>query len=405
MKGMRTGTNSDRNMHLKTIEYIRNVVDIFHRAAAFKLGFPVRPYEVMWSITWRCNLACNYCRTGKADTAEAQAGELSFEEAKKVIVRLREGGVKSVILLGGEPLLYKDIFNVISCCKENGIIVRLVTNGTLITEDVARKLAATGIDHISISLDSPDTVQDELRNCKGCFERIDAAIRHLVAYRDRGGYDLHLSCILTNKNSESLEALFAYADKTSIHDVTLQPLNFHLVRNRETAERYRIEAHDLPDLSRRVQRLLRRYAHLNRHPPLFTDHIVLHCLTNRIKDAQCFAGGPVISMYPDGTIIPCMNIQAEKCGTLRTASLAKITRSEPFRSLVRRIKKGECTGCCYTGVHYFDLFFKPIEMLRYLITLRSAGRPAAAAVKRKGACAAVWAAVGRIWSRKIRGAG
>jgi MoaA/NifB/PqqE/SkfB family radical SAM enzyme len=66
-----------------------------------------------------------------------------------------------VVFTGGEALLLKEIFLIASEFKRNGIMTRIITNGTLLTPDVCRNIIST-FDRVDFSLDSPDSKQNDL---------------------------------------------------------------------------------------------------------------------------------------------------------------------------------------------------------------------------------------------------
>lgn len=89
-----------------------------------------RIYSVCWNITERCNEKCEFCYRTLVD-------DLSLADNKKIADKLLEHGVEKITLAGGEPLLYKDIFELARYIKEKrpDVLLSLTTNGLLINED------------------------------------------------------------------------------------------------------------------------------------------------------------------------------------------------------------------------------------------------------------------------------
>ncbi len=127
-------------------------------------------HRLIVELTSRCNLNCIWCGSniGKEN--------LSHEDACEAIRRFKP---RIVSITGGEPLLRKDIFDFIDFCKETGSIVELCTNGTLITEDAAKKLNA---DWINISIDGLEDLHDKIRG-RGSFRKTLVGLKNL----DRAG--------------------------------------------------------------------------------------------------------------------------------------------------------------------------------------------------------------------------
>src|SRR6266852_4222389 len=110
-----------------------------------------RPYVGSWNLTYRCNLACEHCYLDAGVTPLvgtdnfADRSELGTEECFKVIDDIAAFAPECVtILTGGEPLLRRDILEIIRRAAERGLWVVVGTNGVSITENLAGRLAEHG---------------------------------------------------------------------------------------------------------------------------------------------------------------------------------------------------------------------------------------------------------------------
>lgn len=133
---------------------------------------------VIWNLIRRCNLTCKHCYALSAD--HDYPNELSTEEVYEVMDDLKAFKVPVLILSGGEPLLRPDIFEVSLRAKEMGFYVGLSTNGTLIDEPMANKIASTGFDYVGISLDGLKATHDKFRRLDGAFDASLAAVNMLI---------------------------------------------------------------------------------------------------------------------------------------------------------------------------------------------------------------------------------
>lgn len=136
---------------------------------------------VAWAITRACNLRCVHCYAA-ADASPAK-GELSFTEGLQFLDDLRGFGVPAVLFSGGEPLARPDALDLMEHASEIGLNLTLSTNGTLIDESVADRLAEVGLRYAGISLDGIETRHDRLRAQKGAFA---ASLRAIRLCRERG---------------------------------------------------------------------------------------------------------------------------------------------------------------------------------------------------------------------------
>src|SRR5688500_18129474 len=139
-------------------------------------GF-ARPYVVSWNLTYRCNLACEHCYLDAGGTPLvgtqnfADRSELGTEECFRVIDDIAAFAPECLtILTGGEPLLRRDILEIVERAAERGLWVVIGTNGVRITENLARRLAAAGARGLSLSLDALDPDRhDRFRNVRGAW--------------------------------------------------------------------------------------------------------------------------------------------------------------------------------------------------------------------------------------------
>src|SRR5919109_3808414 len=146
-------------------------------------GF-ARPYVVSWNLTYRCNLACEHCYLDAGGkplvTTENfnDRSELGTEECFKVIDEIAKFAPECLtILTGGEPLLRRDILEIIQRAAERGLWVVVGTNGVCITENLARRLAEAGARGLSLSLDALDADRhDRFRMVRGAWRNtVDGA--------------------------------------------------------------------------------------------------------------------------------------------------------------------------------------------------------------------------------------
>src|SRR5687768_13050160 len=103
---------------------------------------------VIWNLIRRCNLNCIHCYSLSADVDFP--GELSTGEVFRVMDDLKAFRVPVLILSGGEPLLRPDIFAISRRAKDLGFYVGLSSNGALIDEATADRIAAVGYDYVGV---------------------------------------------------------------------------------------------------------------------------------------------------------------------------------------------------------------------------------------------------------------
>jgi radical SAM protein with 4Fe4S-binding SPASM domain len=131
-----------------------------------------------FELSRACNLRCQFCYNPWKIEKDWAAGEMSTADALKLVDKvIGETSPNEIMLSGGEPLLRKDIFEIIRAVKRRGVKVGLVTNGTLVTPEVADKCVSEGVDVFQVSLLSD---QRELHNSLAGSESFDQTIEGIL---------------------------------------------------------------------------------------------------------------------------------------------------------------------------------------------------------------------------------
>lgn len=175
---------------------------------------------VIWNLIRRCNLTCKHCYALSAD--HDYAGELSRDEVFNVMDDLKTYGVPVLILSGGEPLMRPDIFDIAERSRAMGFYTGLSTNGTLIDQAMAERIAATGFNYVGISLDGLRETHDRFRRLDGAFERSLAAVRLLHAR----GVKVGLRFTMTALNAHDLPALLELMRSEQVEKFYFSHLNY-----------------------------------------------------------------------------------------------------------------------------------------------------------------------------------
>ncbi len=129
------------------------------------------------AVTYRCQLKCEHCGSGKYDKDKQQ--ELTTDEVNAAMRDLAEIGAGSIAFFGGEPLLREDLYDLIRCAKKLGLGTSMDTNAVAMTPECAGKLARAGLDMLYISLDSArPEVHDKHRKMPGLFNKAIEAIKY-----------------------------------------------------------------------------------------------------------------------------------------------------------------------------------------------------------------------------------
>ncbi len=154
------------------------------------------PRLVAWETTRACNLACRHCRAEAILTPPPD--ELSFEEGRNLLDQIAAWPPSPMVILsGGEPLLRPDILDLAAYGRGQGLRMLLSTNGSLVSETMARRMKEAGVARVSLSLDGPDAAgHDDFRGTAGSFADIERAAAHLL----QAGLPFQINSTLTAAN-------------------------------------------------------------------------------------------------------------------------------------------------------------------------------------------------------------
>ena len=173
---------------------IDDVEQLFFEAASFHI---VKP----------CNMRCKFCYATFEDLGLVK--QLSKEDAFIILNKLKSAGLKKITFAGGEPLLYKWIYETIAYSKEIGLTTSIITNGSLLTDELLEKLQGK-LDWIGISIDSlnHETNQKIGRTYKSPPDYLNL-INKIKAY----GFKLKINTVVNSYNEK--ESMQDFIDKVN----------------------------------------------------------------------------------------------------------------------------------------------------------------------------------------------
>jgi len=165
---------------------------------------------VVWNATRRCNLKCKHCYSSSQNVHHGY--ELKTEEGKNLIADLAAFGSPVVLFSGGEPLLRKDLPELIQFAVDKGMRAVISTNGTLITKERATIFSKIGLSYVGVSIDGMKATHDRFRGVKGAY---DASIRGIKNCQD-AGIKVGVRFTITGENYTEIPAIFDFIEKENI---------------------------------------------------------------------------------------------------------------------------------------------------------------------------------------------
>lgn len=135
--------------------------------------------KASWLIlTSRCNNRCVQCYQGEKTSLSKI--DMPFEYAKKVLVLLRDIGLRKCVLIGGEPTLYRKLNEVINWGAKQGITMLTMTNGSVFSKKEKLQAALkNGLDGYTVSIEGPTAeIHDSMTRRKGSFKQSVQALKN-----------------------------------------------------------------------------------------------------------------------------------------------------------------------------------------------------------------------------------
>ncbi len=162
---------------------------------------------LFWETTAACNLACIHCR--RLDVSQQLcSNDLTTEQARNMICGLRELGRPILVFSGGEPLMRPDLFELAEYATSLDLPIALATNGTIMNEQVARKIVDVGFRRVSMSFDGPDAAtHDGFRKIDGAFDSSVSAFRLLRSV----GMSVQINTTIARHNYDKMDQIYQLA--------------------------------------------------------------------------------------------------------------------------------------------------------------------------------------------------
>lgn len=297
------------------------------------MDFPILAYI---GLSYACNMRCLHCYAKN----KARNQFLTFEEIKSVIDELEEMFTCTIILGHGEPFLYPKILEVLEYIKNKKLNSVIMTNGSLIDNNIAERLREIKPLSICVSLDSVNQeIHDRIRQSNGAWIKAKNA---LLLLKEKG---------LKVKIASTIDILdpcrsFDLIEFTKQYN--LDGIDFLTIRNESLKYHKKSISKYIEALHKLIATMITESNFkIKIHDPLILSHIDLDTLNDDFRDQfidinRCTAGTRKISILPDGTITPC-NLAPLHLGNIRTDSIANIWNESELLHKIRNSKT--CFAC------------------------------------------------------------
>jgi len=267
---------------------------------------------------------CNYWKKTPESLVEP-----SLEDFRIGSIKLSSLGSIFVSLAGGEPLLRRDIVDVVDIVSRHHLTF-ITTNGYLLDRHMAQELFRAGLWGVSVSIDYADPARhDDTRGVPGAFDRAVAALEYLVEARLSRNQRVNLMITLMEDNLGEVESLLELAARLDVN-VMVQPYS-----SEKTGDPLRMPP---AGSGRKLVELRRRY------PNFLSNQVFLEKFDRFIAGGvpNCRAGKSFFNIDTYMNVAICVEDRTRPVANLRTSSAHQI-----LRALRRRARDNKCKSCWY----------------------------------------------------------
>jgi radical SAM protein with 4Fe4S-binding SPASM domain len=317
------------------------------------------PRTVHFDVTPRCNSNCVYCI---ASDRMKDPTELTTKQVINVIDQLPALGTWLLTLSGGEPLLRKDIFQILDRIEKLELLTQIFTNGTLITKEFAERFSKYRYAFIQVSLDSCIPEHHEAnRGVKGIYKKTLQGIHNLLEY----GVTPEICIVLTRETYKDLEKTSAFLHTLGIKYIRLGPAHPYSGKGYDNRNNLDLTIDKWKEIGEKIINLNKKYAGEMEFYP--TRHFVVYTVDPpKEKLHRCGNGRTVLFISPNGLVYPCIFMVYPQfvIGDVKKDKLADIWKKSSLIKKIRYFNKENvekcrncdvkhlCSGGCRSSSYY-----------------------------------------------------
>lgn len=309
-------------------------------------------------ITKRCNL---WCRTCDYRATRNKYSEINLDQITQLISDAHELGLKQLVLTGGEPMLRKEIYDILDYASSLNVHNTVISNGTLIGEAEVDKLLKSGLNDISISLDCFQEINDQIRG-EGSYQKALDALKSFCKYRDSMG-SITVGITISKANYRYIFDFCRFLfEEIGVKSITFNPFNkymLHPAKHRLIGD-FEITDDLIPGLELELDKII-AYSKVGKGTFWQNERYfkkIPHYFAGKSMVPSISCTEPLMGcvIEANGLVYPCI-VEYVVAGDINVSSIKDIVRSEEYRSVCLRALRNKCRGClnaCYNNIHSIE---------------------------------------------------
>lgn len=324
----------------------------------------VKKFVLQWHLSEVCNLKCLHCYQEKHKPIELEYQQLIMilEQYRELLKKLNVKG--HINLTGGEPLCSPYFFKILDEFKKDKDLYSfsILTNGTLITDEIAKKISEYNPEYVQVSLEGGKKTNDFIRG-KQVYKKVATAIKYLKKYN----IFVSISFTATKINYKEFPEVVKFAEKYNVDNVWSDrfiPLNknsdLDLQMSKEETNEYL-----------RIMQKERIRLKLKKSKTNVAMYRALQFQMTNDYPYTCTAGRSLLTVMENGDLVPCRRMPIVVGNLLDNNMYELYKSSEILKELQNDTTPDSCKDCehskkcsgglkCLTYALYQDLNHKDI---------------------------------------------
>ena len=297
------------------------------------------PFFVSIDVTRRCNLSCLHCRYHSClsefpSPVASAISDMDPDILKKLLRELQRIGTREVIFAGeGEPLLYPHFLDAVASAKAAGLHLNVITNGTLLTDEIVCSLIEMKLDLLTVSLWASSREEYEKLypgTRPDFFDKVTDSLRRVTDLKRKKKSSLpvlRLHRPISRDNFRTVETALEQALRGGCNQLTVAPIH-SLKGDMSSHKLSEEEERALGSALARMKSVLRKNAMYNN----IDVALQLYRIGETVWDTlPCYVGWVHSRIRVDGTVYPCGRCDLPM-GNLSEKALSQIWNGESYRS-------------------------------------------------------------------------
>lgn len=295
--------------------------------------------RVRFSLTDKCNLSCYYCHN-EGQGHSCNVNNLSLDYIKDFVnfVKNNDVYISKINITGGEPLLHKDVLEIIKILSNVCKKIKLNTNGTLLNKEIILKLKECGLTDMNVGIDSFINVQSKPNLYKFNYD-IEILKQNVLFAKDY--FNVSLNTVVTDYNYKQIEDIINFSRNNGLKKIKLiELIDYDFWKNNKTNAKNSEFFDILLDKYIKQAKLVEHYKELGKYDITLSDGFMIRFGQDFCKTRCC------------GSLYSIINAKGEYVCCQKSNDSVKLDFKEPYKLVEETLLKAHNTICKNTSNDY-----------------------------------------------------